>query len=656
MADENQQNHENGKAIITTEISDRGVAPIKPQYLTTKDQFHAYLDADGKEVTAEPCKTENNDDDSCSTEPDAKKIKLDESAKDPENQSQKTAEDKTEKKRARGQNKSRPHVKYTQYEQQRLCPSITQECASKCFFGEKCKFLHDVEKYLSEKSEDIGPRCHLYETLGKCIYGITCRFAKSHLGEGYKNLINQELVKQWEGKAQVKNNLGKDLQIQLRKRKVQFDKSDKFLKLMNKSQKPKKIEGDVEPPPTAPSVTADSCGQEVTVPSITDGIKQGTGDSEIKTVTLTSGVVTDEDIIKLRPCEKKKIDFRNKLYLAPLTTCGNLPFRRICKRFGVDITCGEMAMCTNLLQGHSSEWALVKRHQSEDLFGIQLEGAFPDTMTKCAELLNRTIDVDFVDINVGCPIDLVYNKGGGCGLMTRTNKFENIVRGMNSVLDVPLTVKIRTGVQEKVSLAHKLIPELRKWGVSLVTLHGRSREQRYTKLADWDYISHCAKIADPLPFFGNGDIFSFEDANRAMQTGVSGIMLARGALVKPWLFTEIKEQRHWDISSSERFDILKDFTNYGLEHWGSDTPGVEKTRRFMLEWLSFLCRYIPVGLLERLPQKINERPPYYMGRDYLETLMTSQNVGDWIKISEMLLGPVPSNFTFLPKHKANSYK
>ncbi|PKU28197.1 trna-dihydrouridine synthase [Limosa lapponica baueri] len=198
-----------------------------------------------------------------------------------------------------------------------------------------------------------------------------------------------------------------------------------------------------------------------------------------------------------------QLDIQGKLYLAPLTTCGNLPFRRICKRFGADVTCGEMAVCTNLLQGQSSEWALLKRHHSEDIFGVQLEGAFPDTMTKCAELLNQTIEVDFVDINVGCPIDLVYKK----------------------------------------------------------------------------------------------------------------------------------EQRHWDISSSERFDILKDFTNYGLEHWGSDTQGVEKTRKFLLEWLSFLCRYIPVGLLEHLPQKINERPPYYMGRDYLETLMASQNVDDWIKIS-----------------------
>ena len=130
-----------------------------------------------------------------------------------------------------------------------------------------------------------------------------------------------------------------------------------------------------------------------------------------------------------------------------------------------------------------------------------------------------------------------------------------------------------------------------------------------------------------------------------------------GALLKPWLFTEIKEQRHWDISSSERLAILQDFTRYGLEHWGSDTQGVEKTRRFLLEWLSFLCRwapalcglggcgwtawpdpapatcrYVPVGLLERLPQRINERPPYYLGRNYLETLMASQKAADWIRI------------------------
>ena len=132
-------------------------------------------------------------------------------------------------------------------------------------------------------------------------------------------------------------------------------------------------------------------------------------------------------------------------------------------------------------------------------------------------------------------------------------------------------------------------------------------------------------------------------------------MIARGALMKPWIFTEIKEQKVWDISSQERFQMLQRYTNYGLERWGSDTEGVEKTRRFMLEWLSFLCRYIPVGLLERIPQKMNERPPLFQARDDLETLMSSNSSADWVKLSTMLLGPPPDNFLFLPKHKANSY-
>ena len=101
--------------------------------------------------------------------------------------------------------------------------------------------------------------------------------------------------------------------------------------------------------------------------------------------------------------------------------------------------------------------------------------------------------------------------------------------------------------------------------------------------------------------------------------------------------------------------MLKDFCSFGLQHWGSDEKGVQRTRRFLLEWLSFLCRYVPVGLMEVLPQLVNDRPPAYFGRDDLETLMASPQADDWVKISEILLGPVPEGFRFVPKHKANAY-
>eukprot|EP00953_Heterococcus_sp_UTEX-ZZ885_P036289 18699-Heterococcus_DN1.PRE.1 len=86
------------------------------------------------------------------------------------------------------------------------------------------------------------------------------------------------------------------------------------------------------------------------------------------------------------------------------------------------------------------------------------------------------------------------------------------------------------------------------------------------------------------------------------------------------------------------------YCKYGLEHWGSDQLGVNRTRRFLLEWMSFTSRYIPIGLLETIPQKLGDRPMPYYGRSDLETLLSSQNCADWIKVSEMILGPVPDGF------------
>jgi len=369
----------------------------------------------------------------------------------------------------------------------------------------------------------------------------------------------------------------------------------------------------------------------------------------------TIGAVTDEDLIKVRDVEKKRLDWTNKTYLAPLTTVGNLPFRRICKRLGADITCGEMALGLPLLQGHGPEWALLQRHHSEDMFGVQVCGRSPNQMARVAQLIEEQVECDFVDINMGCPIDLIYKKGMGSGLMQRKRPLEVMVRTMSAILSRPLTLKMRKGVYDDKNIAHQLFPILKSWGAEALTIHGRSREQRYTREADWDYIMQCAETVN-IPTFGNGDVMNFEDYNKMKEDSkVAGIMLARGALIKPWIFTEIKEQRHWDISAGERLDIIKEFCNYGLEHWGSDDKGVENTRRFLLEWLSFMYRYAPHGILMYPPQRLNERLPFYKGRSELETLLSSPNGQDWVKITEMFLGKVRDDFHFVAKHKANSF-
>merc|ERR1712100_804283 len=479
------------------------------------------------------------------------------------------------------------------------------------FSGEECtqdpcKYSHDVDEYLKQKPDDIGDSCYVYQQTGKCTFGYRCIFGDSHIKDG-KLLVDEEKFNSIT--EPVLNVMDRAIQSGLRKKEIPFMKTKKAIK------------------------------------------KYANGNmgflSDVKDIDMSNIVLEDKP--------KKTMDWQDKLILAPLTTIGNLPFRRICKIYGADVTVGEMALSTQILKGSPSEWALVKRHKSEDIFGVQLAGSHANTMAACAELLCDTTDINFIDINCGCPIDIICDKGACSNLLLRKNRLESICRSMIDVMDVPLSIKIRTGVQDKNNVAHTIVPDLKDWGVSAVTLHGRSKEQRYTKLADLAYMKQCSELSS-VPFISNGDVYSWQDAATLKeQSSSNSVMIARGAIIKPWIFKEIKEQKEYDISGSERFDMIKDFIDFGLEHWGTDQAGIDNVRHFFLNWMSFLCRYTPIGIIEHLPVAINHRPPAFFGRDDRETLLSSTYVNDWIKISEMFLGPVPDGFTFVPKHKANSY-
>ncbi|KAG8795075.1 tRNA-dihydrouridine synthase 3 [Serendipita sp. 399] len=349
-----------------------------------------------------------------------------------------------------------------------------------------------------------------------------------------------------------------------------------------------------------------------------------------------------KEMIYIDRPEKRRLHWKGLTYLAPLTTVGNLPFRRLCTTLGVDITCGEMGLSHSFLQGSKEEWSLVKRHPSEKMFGVQIAANKPEQAAACADAISSGCDsIDFVDLNAGCPIDLIYQAGSGSACIN------------NATGSVPVTLKMRTGVKDGVPTAHKLMPRLHDWGISSIALHGRSRQQRYTRLADWDYIKNCVEVlrvhetlmqdssdamdADaasrengsnlnngfsPMHFWGNGDCFSGIEYWKTVEaTGVDGVMIGRGALIKPWIFTEIKERRHWDISSRERLDLIRKYAEFGLCHFGSDTSGVNTTRRYLCEALSFWHRYVPIGLLEELPPKLNDRAPAFRGRDELGTFI-----------------------------------
>lgn len=358
----------------------------------------------------------------------------------------------------------------------RLCSSLAkcQECA----FGDKCRYPHDVDKWLETKPADISSTCYLFETYGRCPFGVSCRFGSSHVRRVAPN-VYENLTKETSTPAvcRVYNVLGSELRTQLWKKKYDFSLTYKIVKTVeqfvnanwakdglkynrNRGVFQKKNQSD-----NSESINEENVEKaEVSEESTNEKTNENKKDQK------KLGSVTEEDLIKLRPAEKKKIDWKNKLYLAPLTTCGNLPFRRICKELGADITCSEMAMSSNLLQGQASEWALLKRHPSEDLFGVQLAGAYADQFGKACQIIKENFNVDFVDINSGCPIDLIFDKGAGCALMTRLDQLNKIITSLDTLLDVPVTLKIRTGIKEDVFIAHELVSEVKKWGVSMITV------------------------------------------------------------------------------------------------------------------------------------------------------------------------------------------
>ncbi|MCJ1434501.1 tRNA-dihydrouridine synthase 3 [Xylographa pallens] len=620
---------------------------------------------------------------------------------------------KRKKEKNRGQNKSRNFG--SSRDERGLCQSratYPEFSPAQCQYGDNCKFEHDLRKYLKDwKREDLKTfhgECPIWAIKGKCNAGFKCRFAGSHMKEQETSEGKQELVlvekqghdrsslngESEENEIGIVNVISTQAKADLLKRKTLTPKADEYAAFLEKSGR--EVLGRSE---------HSTCNDLVK-----DADENTNGNASVQDVRAQ---YTEPPFL---PSEKRRIYFGPETpVLAPLTTQGNLPFRRLCIAMGAQVTYSEMAMSMPLIQGQRSEWALMKAHESETRpprysgtpvvadydnsrdfrFGAQIAGNKALQVLKATEIIHSLCPhLRVIDLNCGCPIDLVYRQGAGSALLDNQSKLEKILRGMNAVSgEIPITVKIRMGTRDGKPNAVKLINRLvyggseaselggGASGVAAITLHGRSRQQRYTRSADWEYIADCAalikrhnergnELADTTQevdaryqpaggkvyFIGNGDCYSHADYNRHLsEAKVDSVMVARGALIKPWIFEEIEQGQYLDKSATERLAIIEQYVRYGLEAWGSDEMGVGTTRRFLLEWLSFACRYVPVGIMEHLPPNLQDRPPAWKGRNELETLLGSDNYLDWIKISEMFLGPAHKDFKFEPKHKSSSY-
>lgn len=599
-SDINNTNDEN-KKLKTEEL--KGVAVIKPEFIVSLNNDDA-IDDDLAEDSRE------NNEDSVATG----------SNKD--------------KKKNRGQNKARKLIQIK--EEMKICPSIIDPQSGKiCIKGSECNWEHDIKKYLDQKEKCIEGQCPVWNLLGYCPMGIKCRWLSSHFNYELNQLIYKENYIRDDNREEI-NLISMDDKRLLYKKKFDFPNSEVSIKLA-------------------------------------DDDKMNRMDIENR-----KKLENEYKEFKIKASEKKKLNYKGKKVLSPLTTVGNLPYRRLMKTLGADITFSEMALSNSLINGQNSEWALLKAHKSEyPGFGVQIAASKTWQASKSAELIYKfTNNVSEINLNCGCPIDLLFKRGEGSALMGNSNRMKNLLKVMNDCSgDIPITVKMRMGINDKKPIADEIVKKLLNSGdIGAITIHGRSRQQRYTKEANWDYIENIGKIVNeynenfeelkdvsdkpnPVYLIGNGDCYTFEDYNEHInRTGIDTVMIARGALIKPWIFEEIESQQYLDKSATERLEIIKNYSNFALQHWGTDEFGINTSRRFLCEFLSFTYRYLPIGILDKLPPKLNERPPKWRGRNELETLLGSSDYRDWIKISEMFLGKANENFSFIPKHKSNSYE
>ena len=285
--------------------------------------------------------------------------------------------------------------------------------------------------------------------------------------------------------------------------------------------------------------------------------------------------------------------FAGKLWLAPLTRGGHLAFRRLCVELGAEITVGEMVVVRRLLQNKGSEFALLKSHVDELFFGAQLADRKADTLAEGARIAESR-GARFVDLNCGCPIEEITRKGLGASLLRKPARLGRLVAAMRRAVSIPVTVKLRTGWSEGSENVSELARVCEESGAAAITIHARSRDQRYSRAADWDLIGRVAAERG-VPVVGNGDILTaYEARDRMQRSGVTSVMLARGALIKPWLFREIHENKTWLPTAEERVGLLWRFVELLRDHFGDGERGRGRILRFLPWHLDFFSRYRPL--------------------------------------------------------------
>ncbi len=242
---------------------------------------------------------------------------------------------------------------------------------------------------------------------------------------------------------------------------------------------------------------------------------------------------------------------KNRYILAPMAGWTNLSYRTLCRQFGCSLAFTEMIKARAFVENSQRTLEMLKSNSMDKPLGVQLLGQDDAMMSEAAQRL-EDMGVDIIDINMGCPVPKVVCKGEGAALLKEPKKVSQVLSKIRSAIQIPLTLKMRSGWDEKNKNALEIVKIAEEAGVDAITIHGRTKEQMYSGRCDRTIIQDV-KANTHIPILASGDLFTPVDIQEMLvQTGCDGVWLARGTMGRPWIFKAACEY----IESGRSFDMV----------------------------------------------------------------------------------------------------